>query len=189
MTETIMTNKTWLAASCAMVLLAAGPAFAQTQAPNSGATGMAEQAPAMGANNGAMSQPSDTQAGNAAMNNSSNPNATGNESGMHSNNGAMNNSSNMANDENSNGTSAMGHHRSRHMAGNNESDTSQNAAVERLNERSYQAAQQGRAFDVNGSGSSDQGSSGMGSSNPNGSGAGSMGNTGGNGTQPCGSKM
>jgi hypothetical protein len=110
-----MTKRHWLAATCAVGLLAAGPAFAQGQ-PAGGA------APGTQADTGAPSP-------------------------------------------------AQPRHKAWHTARN--SATSQDAAVDRLNDQSLQAAQQGRSFDLGNPGSSGAGSSGAGS--PGGSGgAGSM---------------
>lgn len=73
-----------------------------------------------------------------------------------------------ADDSHATHRSARGHRSGAMQSG--KSATSQDAAVDRLNEQSYQAAQKGEAF---GGGGSDQGSSGQGSSGmtkPSGSG-------------------
>jgi hypothetical protein len=135
MTETIMTNKTWLAASCAIVLLAAGPAFAQTQTPGNGT-------------------------GSGAVNNSSNAAATGNAAGMPSDAAATKGGSGPQATNNSMNGSDQQQHWDRHVTRNGGNATSQDAAVDQLNERSYEAAQQGKSFDVNGSGGSGGGPTG-----------------------------
>jgi hypothetical protein len=55
--------------------------------------------------------------------------------------------------------SAMGTH-SRHMMSSSRTDTSQNAAVDQLNDQSLRAARQGQAFNATGGGMQGGGSSG-----------------------------
>jgi hypothetical protein len=116
-----------LQAVCTVAMLAAVPAFAQSNTPGSVAP--------PGADNKAGMAPADnTGAGGPT-----------------------------ADDSHATHRSARGHRSGAMHSG--KSATSQDAAVDRLNEQSYQAAQKGEAF---GGGGSDQGSSGM--TKPSGSG-------------------
>jgi hypothetical protein len=140
-----MTKRNWLLAACATGLLAGGPVLAQqtqTSPQPGGATtqaptgGPTQQSPTAGATNGSMNQPAGTQANTGSANTES-----ANPSPMHANSRPM------------------------HTARRGRTDTSQNAEVDRLNDESYQAAQQGKAFNFGSSGGSSTSPS---TSNPSG---------------------
>lgn len=118
-----------LPAVCTVAMLAAVPAFAQNSS-----TGV-KGAP----NAGAQQPPSDAGNNNMAPAGSNNMAPAGNAGSMgNSATGAMHSS-----------------HRSAMTRGSmhNKSATSQDAEVDRLNEQSYQAAQRGQAYSVNGASS------------------------------------
>jgi hypothetical protein len=71
----------------------------------------------------------------------------------------MNNSGSQASMDNQGSHSTMsGSRNARHASRSGREDSSQNAAVDRLNEQSLQAAQQGRSFNAGGGGSGMSGS-------------------------------
>jgi hypothetical protein len=121
-----------LRAACTVALLAAAPAFAQTA-----------------------TQPADTGAGNM-------PNApaahdsSGMSPGMKMGSSTDGESSGTMSHQSTHRSAMGGGHESMHSR----NDTSQNAAVERLNDQSFQAAQSGQAY----TGSGTMGSGGMGGS-------------------------
>jgi hypothetical protein len=121
-----------LQAVCTVAMLAAVPAFAQSNSPSAGA--------------GSTAPPSADNAGGTAP---------ADKDGL----GAP-----AADGSHATHRSAKGHRTGAMQSG--KSATSQDAAVDNLNEQSYQAAQKGQAFT---GGGSDQGSAGM--TNPSGSGS------------------
>jgi hypothetical protein len=157
-----MTRTHMLQAVCTFAMLAATPALAQTQGPGSGMTGSSGQP------NSAVQQPApNSSAGMAPADNGSGSaaSATGDSHFTH--------------------RSAMGHHTGMMHS---RTDRSQDAAVDHLNDQSYQAAQSGQTFG-SGSGSmggSAAGSGSMGSSGMSGPGTLGSGDTSG-GSMPVGS--
>jgi len=140
-----MTKGYWFATAGTLALLAAGPVFAQSRP---GDSGMMNES----ANSGSMGTQSDngstnSSGSNGSMNHSAQPGSMGTHSdngmGMHSDAGTMESSSQ--------NRGAM------HAARTGQTDASQNAEVDRLNEESYQAAQQGRQFTPGHAGSSGMG--------------------------------
>jgi hypothetical protein len=130
-----------LHAACTVAMLAAVPAFAQSSntAGQTGSSAM-PQTPS-----GQTATPNTNSYGTMSQNNSMAPadqnmeTGTTRHSGMH--------------------RSAMGTH-SRHMMSSSRTDTSQNAAVDQLNDQSLRAARQGQAFNATGGGMQGGGSSG-----------------------------
>ena len=157
-----MTKSSLFQAVCTVAMLAAVPALAQNQRPESGMTGP------NGAPNPALAQPGSSANQRAVQNANGGSGMTSGSSMSPADNGAnssysaggMSPSSNgdtgssAAMDSHSTHRSAMGHG-SRAMHG--ESDTSQNAEVDRLNDQSYQSAQQGQSFSGAGSNSNSSG--------------------------------
>jgi len=124
-----MTKTRMLQAVCTFAMLAAAPALAQTQNPGSGMTGPNGQP------NPAVQQSApNSSAGMAPADNGSGASAPGDSHVTH--------------------RSAMGHHTGMMHS---RADRSQDAAVDNLNDQSYQAAQSGQTF---GSGTGSMGSSG-----------------------------
>jgi hypothetical protein len=121
--EMKMAKMRLLQAVCTVSMLAAVPAMAQR--PEAGMTGP------NGAPNPAAQQP----AGNSDMGQADNTGSAGNATSGASTSGQSTHRSAMAH------RTGMTHGRT---------DNSQNAAVDQLNEQSYQAAQQGQAFSANG---------------------------------------
>ena len=85
----------------------------------------------------------------------------------------MNHASDMHAGNGSTDQSSMNMHKPMHTARNGRTDSSQDAAVDQLNDQSYQAAQQGRAFTVGAGGdngsaaaTNSSGSSSMNSASP-----------------------
>lgn len=122
-----------LHAACTVAMLAAVPAFAQSNstAGQTGSNAM-PQTPS-----GQTATPSTNQYGTMSQNNSMAPanqnmdTEPANRSGTH--------------------RSAMGTH-SRHTMSSSRTDTSQNAAIDQLNDESLRAARQGQAFNATGGG-------------------------------------
>jgi hypothetical protein len=132
-----MSKSRLLQAVCTVAMLAAAPAFAQntpagTTEPNGAANATQHQAMP---NGGAMSD------NGGGMNGGSMepPNKMGS---------AVGTTSSMASESHSTHRSAMAH-ANRAMRG--QTDSSQDAAVNHLNDQSYQAAEKGQAFSANGS--------------------------------------
>jgi hypothetical protein len=155
-----MTKTRMLQAVCTFAMLAATPALAQTQNPGSGMTGPngqpspAAQQPTPNSSSAGMA-PADNGSGTAGGSSAA-ASATGDSHVTH--------------------RSAMAHPTG--MV-HSRTDRSQDAAVDHLNDQSYQAAQRGQMFGA------DSGSGSMGSSAP--SGPGSMGSSGASGPGTLGS--
>lgn len=146
-----MTKGYWFATACTLALLAAGPGFAQSRPGDSGMMNQSANTGPMGtqSDNGSVNHPGSNGSMNSSDNNATmGHSADSGSMGMQSDNGMMDRSGRHA------GRGAM------HAARGGQTDTSQNADVERLNEQSYQAAQQGREFTPGNSGNSGMGSSG-----------------------------
>jgi hypothetical protein len=135
-----------LQAVCTVALLAAAPAFAQQTQTPTGATGP----------NGAPN-PVDQPASHAASPKTA---ATDTNPGMAPANSGANSTSavNESNKNDTNKSASDESHSTRHAtmerpmhATHSRTDTSQDAAVNRLNDQSYKAAEQGQAFSANGS--------------------------------------
>jgi hypothetical protein len=156
-----------LQAACTVAMLAAAPAFAQTNTPAAGA-GMT-----------GMHSPTDQQggSGNTSMSDSKSSMTPANKDGL----GASAKDS-----SHSTHRSAMAHPSG--TMHSSKTDSSQNAAVEDLNNKSYQAAQNGAAMATGGTGNASTGTmkSGGGSGSMNDMSGGSMTGNGstGNTTKP-----
>jgi hypothetical protein len=124
-----------LQAACTLAMLAAAPAFAQTNTPAAGAGTTATHSPA------------DQQGGNASMSDSKSSMTPANKDGM----GASAKEGSHATHR-----SAMAH--PAHMMHSGKTDSSQDAAVEDLNNKSYQAAQNGAAMAAGGTDKASTGS-------------------------------
>ena len=148
-----------LQAACTVVMLAAAPAFAQTATPPAGTA----NSTATGQNAGAPKTMSDSK---STM-------TPANKDGL----GASAKS-----DTHSTHRSAMAH--PAHMMRSGKTDSSQDAAVEDLNNKSYQAAQNGAAMAAGGTGNGSTGmmKSGGGSGSMNDMSGGSMTGNGSSGT-------
>jgi hypothetical protein len=145
MKEMTMAHKHSLLAACSAVLLAAAPAFAQTNTP-----------------------PASTGAGNTPHTPTKNAPAPAAGMDMKSSKAQM--------PEHPMHKSAMAHH---HMMDSAKNAGAQDAAVDHLNDQSYQAAQAGHSFDVSGgstgmSGGSMSNGSGMPAAGPSGTGSSKM---------------
>ncbi|MDB5400193.1 MAG: hypothetical protein JWQ55_2211 [Rhodopila sp.] len=158
-----MTKSRLLQAVCAVAMLAAVPALAQR--PDAGMPG------ANGAPNPAAARPDSTANQKAAQNNSGGMAPANDGTNMSPANNGGTGSSASATESHSTHRSAMAHP-SRAMRGR--SDTSQDAAVDRLNEQSYQSAQQGQPFSAGGSDSSPNGMATQGGRSTSGSSGGAM---------------
>lgn len=167
---TRLTSKLSMVAG-ATLMLAAFPAFAQSNTQTGNMSGSTPST----------SQPSDTGSGSPMQHNP----------GM-SPQGSMDNSSNGMNSASNSSSHGMHQSMSSHqnMHANRGGDRSQNAAVDRLNEQSYRAAQQGQNFTPGSSGGSSATPSndnvGMGSSNGS---SGSMSQPSGGSSNTGGGKM
>lgn len=164
-----MTGQRLLAAVCGVTLMAAVPALAQTASGGAATPGSAPSAGMSGSSMGAppaTSTPSGHSTG-SMTGNSGMANRHGTADSMDRHDNQM--SSGMQDERNTT------HANRQSMHGSNRSDD-QTAAVDRLNERSLDAARQGKEFSASGSGGSSDmmggSSSGSMSTMPHGSGSG-----------------
>lgn len=172
-----------LASACALGLLAAAPAFAaDATTGDATSTGTPATTASPGAQNnaaGTTSNPGNVQGANGST-------ATDNTNAAPSKSAStrMSGGKHMA----QSGSHHWSHHAMR-SSRSGQTDASQNSAVDRLNQQSLQAAQEGHSFDMGSAGNSSGsmgGSSGMGSGAMSpGSGSGTMG-THGSGSTPSG---